>query len=34
LIRASRMKTNRVRVRVVRAAVCPAISEIALFSDG
>ena len=34
LIRGPRMKTDRVRVQVVRAAVCPAISEIALFSEG
>ena len=34
LIRGSRAKTNRVRVRVVQAAVCPAISEIALFAEG
>lgn len=34
LIRGSRVKTDRVRVRVVRAAVCPAISEIAVFSEG
>ncbi|MGE5801666.1 MAG: alpha-L-fucosidase, partial [Gemmatimonadota bacterium] len=34
LIRGSRVKTDRVRVGVIRAAVCPAISEIALFSEG
>lgn len=34
LIRGARTKTNRVRVRVTQAAVCPAISEIALFSEG
>ena len=33
LIRGPRMKTDRVRVNVTRAAVCPAISEIALFSE-
>jgi len=34
LIRGSRVKTDRVRVGVLRAAVCPAISEMALFSEG
>jgi len=34
LIRGPRTKTNRVRVRVIQAAVCPAIAEIALFSEG
>jgi alpha-L-fucosidase len=34
LIRGPRTQTNRVRVQVTRAAVCPAISEIALFSEG
>jgi alpha-L-fucosidase len=33
LIRGARTKTDRVRVRVTQAAVCPAISEIALFSE-
>lgn len=34
LIRGAGVKTSRVRVVVVRAPVCPAISEIALFSEG
>lgn len=34
LIRGSRVKTDRVRFGVIQAAVCPAISEIALFSEG
>ena len=33
LIRGARVKTNRVRVNVTQAAACPAISEIALFSE-
>ena len=33
LIRGSSVKTNRVRVNVTQAAACPAISEIALFSE-
>ena len=33
LIRGSRTTTKRVRVSVTRAAVCPAISEVALFSE-
>jgi alpha-L-fucosidase len=33
LVRAERITTNRVRLRIVAAPVCPAISELGLFAE-
>ena len=33
LIRGPRIRTSRVRLRVMQAAVCPAISEVGLFAE-